>query len=325
MWAIWGFEIWNGGLTASLSWQQYDRIVSVVLRSHVDQLLHWKSHADALKQSLAATRAAVDLPQTRGVVGDSSIDQYGLFPGLVLLNNFSYKPRPMPILFNATDSETTRRDAEFYREDATAPEYLLTVVGTIDGHLYPQEDPLTLLQVLRHYRPVQSEKGILLSKRWPVTREEPMRLCQAPQSHEWEKHIDCPRMSEGWIWCNVDIRPSAYGRIRTFLYKPPPITIFLETQGRPYAACKFLACSGKTGFLINPMILNIADLLHVYQVPLPADAPVAPAPESISFHVDPEARVWYADDIRVSFSIVSKPSWLLNATPVQPVAPDPTP
>jgi hypothetical protein len=284
------------------------------MASNLGGLLHWSARREELEAKLAANRAEVDLPETRRIVGNSSIDQFGFLPGLILLNQFTYKPRPMNITFGATDIEASRRNAAFYQADSTAPDYLLAAVGTIDGRLYPQDDALTLLQVLRHYRPIHVEKGQLLLKRCAAGAEEPPQPCQEPRNYTWDERIDFPHLSAGWLWCTVDIRPSLFGTLRNFLYKPVPIMTVMETQGRPYAAFKFLSCAGRTGFLVNPLIVNNADLLHAYRIPLGPDAPRTPSPDSIRFHIDASAHAFYADEIRVSFSVVSEPRWPGEAT-----------
>jgi hypothetical protein len=279
------------------------------MASNLQSLVSWKSHAEALERDLAANRDAVALPQIRHTVGDAAIDQFGFLPGLVFFNDLRYRPRPMPVSFGSFDGEASRLNAEFYRQDATAPEYLMAMLGTIDGRLSPQDDPLTLVQMIRCYRPVLTEKGVLLLKRCAAGPSDPPRPCGELRSFAWDQAITVPRPTAGWLWCSVDIRPSAAGRIRNFLYKPFPIAVVLETQGRSYAAFKFLACAGKTGFLLDPLILSNLDLLRAYQIPLGPDVPKTLAPDSIRFRIDPAARTYYANEIWVWFSTVTEPRW----------------
>ena len=70
-------------------------------------------------------RSAAAMPAVKKAVGDATIDQFGWEPGLVLMNDLHYKPRPMPISFLACSDFLLRRNAEFYRNDATAPAFIL--------------------------------------------------------------------------------------------------------------------------------------------------------------------------------------------------------
>ena len=120
-------------------------------------LVDWPGHLASLKTELEHNRAEAALPQVKLAVGNSSIDMFGYMPGVILLNDFHYTPRPMPINFGATTKMLMERNAEFYRNDATAPAFLLANIGQIDGRFAPQDDALALPEVLERYQPVLAE------------------------------------------------------------------------------------------------------------------------------------------------------------------------
>ena len=64
-----------------------------------------------------------------------------------------------------------RKNTALFRNDSTAPEYILFKNGTIYGHLEGLENPLTWDAICSSYQTVRTEEDVLLLRRKEKTRD----------------------------------------------------------------------------------------------------------------------------------------------------------
>ncbi len=267
-------------------------------------VLSFRERFNWLDRAFQENQARAALPSVKQAVGTATIDHYGNLPGLILLNHLTYRPRPMPWTFLATNDELMRRNAEFYGDDATAPEYILACVGTPDDRFAPQDDSLAMLQLLRRYRPILSERGLVLLRRVPAASREPAKRLIAAQEYAWGDRILIPSAPGQLLWCEVEISPSLAGQCCSFFYRPAPVRLVLESGVTIPAEYKFLACAGKTGFLIAPLILDNRQLLSAYGIKTNSPESMPARPDAILFRVEPAFRACFHDEIKVAFFVV---------------------
>jgi hypothetical protein len=235
------------------------------IRSNIAGLCDCRHRRQALELALQHNRSAAALPEVKKAVDDATIDQFGYLPGVPLLNDLHYTPRPMPISFIACNDFLMRRNAEFYRDASTAPAFVLASIGQIDGRFAPQDDALALLELLGHYQPLLAEQGFVLLKR-AASQPGLGRQLRDSRTVAWGESIPLPSADGKFIWCTADIRFSLLGRARSFFYQSAQMFIVLESQGRELGAVRFLPCAAHTGFLARPLIFNTVDLLAAYGV-----------------------------------------------------------
>jgi hypothetical protein len=285
------------------------------LGSNFVGLVAWPRYVAPFEEALERNRQALRQWHLREVIGQASVDQFGFRPSLPLLMDVDYRPRPMPITFGACNDDLMRRNAEFYHDPARAPKFVLTLIGTIDGRFVPQDDALALLEILRHYRPVQSEEDVLLMGRVPGDVVETRRPVGQPQVCGWNESISLPDTGRDFLWCKVDIRPSLWGAVRSFLYKPRLAFIVLESKGRPLATMWFVTNCGRTGFLARPLILNDADLVLAYPGQTAPKAQGTPQPDAIRFVTQEGDQGSFDARIEVSFEAIERPGWFVSGSP----------
>ena len=266
-------------------------------------VLSFRERFNWLDRAFQENQARAALPSVKQAVGTATIDHYGNLPGLILLNHLTYRPRPMPWTFLATNDELMRRNAEFYGDDATAPEYILACVGTPDDRFAPQDDSLAMLQLLRRYRPILSERGLCFCGEFPLrlgNRSSDSSL----QEYAWGDRILIPSAPGQLPWCEVEISPSLAGQCCSFFYRPAPVRLVLESGVTIPAEYKFLACAGKTGFLIAPLILDNRQLLSAYGIKTNSPESMPAPPDAILFRVEPAFCACFHDEIKVAFFVV---------------------
>jgi hypothetical protein len=207
----------------------------------------------------------------------------------------------MPINFIATTEMLMKRNAEFYRDDAQAPAFLLANIGQIDGRFAPQDDALALVEVLWRYRPQLADQGYVLLKRVPG-RPNLERILHDTRTITWGESVAIPSTNGKMLWCAADIQYSLRGRARSFLFHPSRVFIVLESPGRRLGPVRLLPSGASTGFLLRPLILNGVDFLAAYGIHIRADSAVMPAFDRLRFVAeDPDCVL---PNIKLSFSTV---------------------
>ena len=259
-----------------------------------------------LDLALQASRARAALPKIKKAVGTATIDQYGNSPTLVLLNDLTYRPRPMPSVSLATNDDLMQRNAEFYRNEATAPKYVVSLLAARNNRFVPQEDSLVMLELLRRYRPLLVEHHlVLLGRIHTVSPERPKQLI-ATDEYAWGNRIQIPSADGRLVWCEVEIDSSAAGHLRSFLYKPAPLQLVLKSGITTQGNFKFLACCARVGFLIDPLILNNIHLISAYGIKINAPQLLPPRPDAMIFQVEPAFRAYFHDKFAVSFFAIDR-------------------
>jgi hypothetical protein len=275
------------------------------IRSNFYGLIDWRGRSRTLASTLQNNRAAVAVPSVQKTVGTATVDEFGCLPGVPLLNDLHYTPRPMPISFMACNELLMLRNAEFYRNDSTAPAFLLSCICGPDPRFIPQDDALAMLEVLGHYRLILVDKGIPLLKR---ANGQPGlgRELQDTRTITWGESILLPSAGGKGIWCTVEIRPSLIGRMRSFFYKPAQIFIVLESHGQIIGTMRFLATAGPVGFLANPFIMNNADLAGAYGIQVEPASGRTPQFDGFSFVTALNEWHCFQPAIKVSFWTIEK-------------------
>jgi hypothetical protein len=288
------------------------RIRNEQIHPRLPGLLAGSERFRLLEQALAKNKKRAAAPAVEKKTGHAAVDEYGIFPGVMLLNDLNYRPRPMPITFGAVNERLMRQNEEFYRNDATAPRYIMAAVRFLDRFLPPQEDSLAMLQILRRYRPVYpiifEQEHLLLERIRPAGPEPSLKPLGSPREYTWGERIAVPAAEGRLLWCQVVVEPTLVGRVRSSLYKPADVNICLERTGKAEVTLRFLTSAAQVGFLVNPLIANSVDLLAAF----PTDEtrgslPSSPAPNALRFQVAPDDRRCFQDRITVSFSTMEKP------------------
>ena len=253
------------------------------------------SHLERQHQRLEKLRAELDLPRTREVVGDATVDQFGYEPAQILLNGLNYKPRPMAINFGAFNRRLQELNRDYYRDPARRPAFVLTAVDTIDVRLAAQDDALALLALLRQYRPVHTEKNQLLLKAAPL---QPPLTLEPVSTVETQLNEGVPLPDENPLWVRIDLGTSLLGRLRSTLYKPPFLFLELTYADGSSATYRYNPPGGRSGFLIRPLIRSNADLRALYGE---AGPPAPPTVVSFKLWCKPGGEPFYAGSVHIAF------------------------
>lgn len=242
------------GIAANLQGGIWDRVYNVG---------HWQSYRASFDDRLRYQRETADMPRTRAVVGDETLDVLGFEQAVALFNKFNYLPRPAFQSYSAYTPRLAAMNLEFYASER-APAYALLRLQTLDDRPLAMDDAPLLNYFLHAYEYVHTEKSWQL---WHRRKDAPPAELVAPRRVGTESiTFGQPfnlgtRMAEP-LWVTIDLRPSAFGSLRSILYKLPIVDLVITDDAGKEETYRMPLRLGRTGFTINPHITNIVDLMH---------------------------------------------------------------
>jgi hypothetical protein len=251
-------------------------------------------HPSAFRAALEGERSRIKqenaLPGMKRLIGQDSVDVFGHEQAIALLNDLNYQPRPVFQGYSAYTPFLVARNRDFYL-GPTAPAFVILKYQTVDDHLAAEDDAGALEVILRNYEPIGTEKEYMLWKRkaesLPLV---PHRLLREGTA-TWGDPLpllsnECP------VWIEVEIRSTWLGKLREFLYKPAKITMTVETVDHDTEYYRLVRPLARSGFIINPTLRNLDDLLGMYRAPGKGNA------LSVTISVDDSARPLYRTPYR---------------------------
>lgn len=224
----------------------------------------WERHFSKLENKMEEVRKAVELPAIHEKVGKARIASYMPFPGPLIFGDYNYSTTPSAISQVSLDARLINKDAAYFRDNRTAPSYILYGIHGGANRLPSQDGSLAQMEIFHKYRPVLWEAGYYLMER---SDKELAPLEWKPVAgggrYKMANEIAVPDIPEP-LWVKMDIKENLVYKLVRFLYKPPFYKITQKTAKGRVLVNKYTPRAGKIGFLMNPIILNNDDMVSVY-------------------------------------------------------------
>jgi len=231
--------------------------------ANVTSLSNWQNMRDGYRDQLGLARKGTDMPQTRKMVGKSTVDVLGSQQGVALFNRFNYRPRPSIQGYSTFTPILAELNGDFYASE-DAPEYVLMKIQSIDNRL-PAMDDSQVLRLLPHrYNYSHTENGFVIWKRkngeFTVEEVRPRLLKKAAFSVN--ESIGLEDLNGQPLWVSIDLQPNLWGKVRSFFYKPPQVTLGITNTDDNSTEYLMPLPQGRTGFIINPIVEDYVDYLR---------------------------------------------------------------
>lgn len=256
-----------GGITG-LAWAQFPEFrPSLVepMRSLVKNtrtVLHPAQYWRVQGEAMRANAAKSQLPELRRIIGNSTVDVFGQSQAYALNNALNYRPRPVFQSYVACSRKLMDLNARFY-QSPSRPEYVLLTMEPLDSKIASLEDAHVLRELLFNYRHVATEGRYLLCR---AASRKPVRLerVRAGSVRAGERifldDLDSP------LWLEITLRPSFIGQLRQLLLRPAVTRLAVwGPDGNLLARRRAPASMLEAGFLLNPLILNNAELPRLFR------------------------------------------------------------
>ena len=247
---LWGIENALYGVTRGSA-----GIVQERIWRNIEATLNPADTRMRYETSLLKARTATDLAQTRKIVGQSAIDVLGYEQAVAIFNNLNYRPRPVIQSYSVFTSYLAKLNRDFY-ESENAPEFLLIKVQSIDYRLPTMDDPEIWRVVPHRYDFVLNERGFQLWRKRPSKLDdkaiEPKLL--TTKSIAIGQTLSLEEYASRQLWVRIDLKQTLFGRLHSFLYKPPHVTLVLTDAHGNEAAFFMPLPQGRAGFIVSPMV-----------------------------------------------------------------------
>jgi hypothetical protein len=207
--------------------------------------------------------AKMQLPAASKVIDRGTVDVFGQYPILAILNGWNYHPRPVIQSYSACGPALMELDERFFLS-TNAPEFVLFDLDAIDGRFPAVEDALALRAVLCNYRLVTNDNVYLVLRH---VRNEAAKLKLVREGDvAWSGRIGLTNTTATNLWLELDARPSLAGRARQFLYKTPEVTMSVWSGTNAEAKTFRVPVSMlRAGFVASPVLLSPSDVRKLYE------------------------------------------------------------
>ena len=234
------------------------------------------------------------LPGIKTAVDEATIDMLGNEQAYLIFNGLNFTPRPAIQSYAPYTERLLKMDEAYYRSPR-APEFVLQKIDAIDFRLPALDDSLATRYLYHHYSYVLQERGFLL---WHRNKPDPELDEATPLPSitlAFGQTVAVPDRGDSPIWVEVDARPSLLGRLRTFLYKPPPLNIALA-DGRGFKSTyRLIRGMARAGFLLYPFFTGNKDIVQFES----GNPTIRLA--SFSLEVPPAQQKYFQKDVQVRF------------------------
>jgi hypothetical protein len=256
---IWGVHSTGRQFGSEILWYKPSRFTDQ-LRQHYNVLTQWTAFRASYERHLEKEKKRYNLPHTREVIGQASIDVLGHEQAIALYNGFTYRPRPVFQSYSAYTQHLARLNDDFYHS-SQAPAYALLQLHAIDNRFPPLDDSLLLRSFIYRYDYVHTERGFQLWQRrsQPLQEDRDTPDFLRRETIKLNQPLELGELTHKRLWATLSLQPSLLGRLRSTLYKPPIVQLKIEdTQGRR-STFRLPLSQAATGFILNPLIEHSAD------------------------------------------------------------------
>jgi hypothetical protein len=258
-------------------------------------LLFLTNYRTEMNARLSLQKQRFECPRIKAEVGKSTVDVFGHYQGIALLNDLNYHPRPAFQSYNAYTPFLIRANADFYRS-RVAPSFVISTLYSIDYRLPTLDDSEALRVLLLDYELVLQENGFLLWRRSALRRA---AIEEVTESETGEIVLgQAVPLTEGNVWCVMDIKESTLGKLRSFLYKPPILFISVADKDDRSTVYRILPSIARCGFILDPHLQSQADIIGLKTGAVPKPEHVS----SFALITDDSSKKYFDSHITIHLS-----------------------
>ena len=229
-------------------------------------------------------------------------DLYPTDVAVVLANGLDWAPRPVIQSYSAYTNQLAELNAESLARPG-APDTILFQVASIDGRYPALDDGRSWPALAARYRPVgRRGEYVELQKRGTVA-ETGIGASVVDREVGLGEKVAIP---SGPIWAEIDLAPTATGRLVSAAYKLPLLTLTIKYMNGSSRDFRFIASVGKAGFLLSPTVEKAATLLAL-ESPSPSFANAGVMPASFSISADDRTGWLWQSHFRVVLRPIAFP------------------
>lgn len=211
----------------------------------------------------------------RKQIGNASTDVYPWDYSIIAANNLNWQPRVVIQSYAAYTSWLDSMDAAHFNSES-APEYLVwekdkvtaDVNGgdfnSIDSRYLLNDEPRTMLELIRHYDFSADDKKFLVLKK----RSEPLSLSVEPAGTletTWDEWIPVPAADQ-LLRAKLHFKKTIFESLKSFLYKDEQFWICLKLKSGLIHKYRIVPKNAEDGLWITPYLFDSANVPQVDKI-----------------------------------------------------------
>jgi hypothetical protein len=198
-------------------------------------------------QRMEAIGADAHIPRMDGTSDIYSAQQ----TDLIAAGN-RWNPRPVIQSYAVfTPSLAGLNESHLY--GSQAPDHLVFRIEPIDGRLPSLEDGVSWFAMMQNYVPVKMfDRFVYLDKRGSGGGNVTLDALRT-ETGELDRSLALPNSARP-LFAELEIRPTLFGRLVAFLYKPSQLKITLELESGEKKEYRIISGMAKSAFLISPLV-----------------------------------------------------------------------
>ena len=272
-------------------------IANETLQRNIQALLDWDQARANLEGQVDHWEREADLPKTRELIGDASVDVLGFEQAIALFNNFNYTPRPVFQSYSVYTPHLAELNAAFIISE-NAPEFLLLKLQTIDERPLLADDShlMALFPHLYEFRLL--EKDFYVFER---RHEQPDLATLQPRlvrsaDVALAEELPIEDLASAHLWLEIDLPFNLLGRARNSLYKPALVYLIVTDFEGKEERFRIPRPIALAGFQINPLVSDFESYLEIHGGETPRKI------RSLRVEVAAEDQRWFKDRALISLS-----------------------
>jgi hypothetical protein len=236
-----------------------------------DRFLDFVTNFSELKEEAENTSqkniAVNELPKdVRNVISNSTVDIYPWDYSIIAVNQLNWRPRVVIQSYAAYTSWLDGQNADHFNSKQ-APDYLIWELNkistdvnggdmnSIDDRYLLNDEPQTMLQLLKHYDYYYSDKKFHIVKK----RNVPFSLTNRDIGHtesEWGEWINVPDVNKNLLRAKLHFSKTFFQLMKSFLYKDEQFWIYLQLKNGAIHKYRIVPKNAEDGLWITPYIYN---------------------------------------------------------------------
>jgi hypothetical protein len=200
-------------------------------------------------EALAEIHRKKSFPSLSGTVDIIPSEQ-----SAVIAQKLDYKPRPVFQEYTSYTPMLLELNRAYFASDI-GPDWVLFSPGSIDGRHPALADGRSWPEFLRRYKPEQLDgKSVVLKRRDQPVQEFPGQT----RTLHGQLGRNIPLPSNQPLFAQIKVQPTLFGRLMTFLYRPPVIAIVSVMRDGSKHRARLIPGIAEAGFVLSPLITDAA-------------------------------------------------------------------
>jgi hypothetical protein len=229
-----------------------------------NSILNLKNYERFLVEtSRAESRNKVLRKNVLEMIGKNSVDVYPYETTYVHANNLNWQPRPVFQSFVAYTPWLDKRNAMFFDSPRSA-RFIIWDIGnflgetsSIDGRYLLNDEPLTVYEILNHYKLTYRDKKIAIFERSFTNRLKEPKLIASEESR-WDEWVKVPSIKNGIVRARIDISRKFIGSLKRFIYKEEEFFIEYKLEIGEVKKYRLVIDNGISGVWITPLMVRLS-------------------------------------------------------------------